>query len=512
MIFWKEYLRIFTILVVWLALAVPGLPNEGNPTSAINTAVAAASGPLLYQRYCAGCHGVERLGGSGPALLPENLGRLKPEEAARVIRDGRPATQMPSHKVFLDASAVQTLTRFIFTPLGHPVTWDASAIHASHRILTPLKELPTQPRHGADPLSLFVVVETGDHHVSLLDGDRFEVLHRFPSHRALHGGPKFSAEGRFVYFASRDGWITKYDLYGFQPVAEVRVGINTRNLAISADGKVVAVANSLPNTLIFLDATDLHLLAIVPVVGIEGASRVSSVYQAAPRGSFIAALKDIPEVWEIRQDDPSFTPRRIRLDRIMDDFQFDPDYRLLIGAPREGGKAIVLNLDNGATITELPMQGLPHLNSGTTWLRAGRRILATPNLNQGRITLIDMQDWRVLGDVETAGPGFFMRSHEQVSHVWTDVMLGPQPDRLHLLDKQTLELAATLIPTPGKTAAHVEFDRKGHHALVSIWEDPGELVIYDTQTLREVKRLPMRKPSGKYNVYNKVTRSEGTSH
>jgi len=27
-----------------------------------------------------------------------------------------------------------------------------------------------------------------------------------------------------------------------------------------------------------------------------------------------------------------------------------------------------------------------------------------------------------------------------------------------------------------------------------------------------VKRLPMKKPSGKYNVYNKVTRSSGTSH
>jgi hypothetical protein len=27
-----------------------------------------------------------------------------------------------------------------------------------------------------------------------------------------------------------------------------------------------------------------------------------------------------------------------------------------------------------------------------------------------------------------------------------------------------------------------------------------------------VKRIPMKKPVGKYNVYNKITRSEGTSH
>ncbi len=40
----------------------------------------------------------------------------------------------------------------------------------------------------------------------------------------------------------------------------------------------------------------------------------------------------------------------------------------------------------------------------------------------------------------------------------------------------------------------------------------GAIVVYDAQTLEEVKRIPLKKPSGKYNVYNKITRSEGTSH
>jgi hypothetical protein len=37
-------------------------------------------------------------------------------------------------------------------------------------------------------------------------------------------------------------------------------------------------------------------------------------------------------------------------------------------------------------------------------------------------------------------------------------------------------------------------------------------VVYDAGTLEEVKRLPMRRPLGKYNVGNKISRSEGTSH
>ena len=46
-----------------------------------------------FKEHCSSCHGVDRLGGLGPALLPENLARLRKPEAEKVIRDGRPATQ-----------------------------------------------------------------------------------------------------------------------------------------------------------------------------------------------------------------------------------------------------------------------------------------------------------------------------------------------------------------------------------------------------------------------------------
>jgi len=36
--------------------------------------------------------------------------------------------------------------------------------------------------------------------------------------------------------------------------------------------------------------------------------------------------------------------------------------------------------------------------------------------------------------------------------------------------------------------------------------------LFFPASLKEVKRVPMKKPSGKYNVHNKITRSEGTSH
>jgi len=175
-----------------------------------------------------------------------------------------------------------------------PPVWDESQIRASHQLLQPPGSLADTPVYEADPMNLFLVVETGDHQVTILDGDRMETIHRFPSRFALHGGPKYSPDGRYVYFGSRDGWITKYDLYNLKVVAEVRAGINMRNIAVSADGNYLMAANYLPHTLVLFSTASLELVDILPVTGHRGqSSRVSAVYAAPPRNSFIAALKDI---------------------------------------------------------------------------------------------------------------------------------------------------------------------------------------------------------------------------
>ena len=142
----------------------------------------------------------------------------------------------------------------------------------------------------------------------------------------------------------------------------------------------------------------------------------------------------------------------------------------------------------------------------------GRRVMATPHLKEAAVSVLDMETWETLAKIETLGPGFFMRSHENSPFAWVDVFFGPDRDAVHVIDKQSLEIVKTLRPAPGKTAAHVEFSRDGRYALASIWDHDGAIVVYDAQSLKEVKRIPLVKPSGKYNVYNKTRLSEGTSH
>jgi dihydro-heme d1 dehydrogenase len=495
----------------------------------------AQGAPELYQQRCASCHGADRLGAMGPALLPENLERLKRPAAEEVIAQGRHATQMPGFGDKLSKEQIGQLVDFVYTPLPRMPVWDAAEIERSRVVYHADGTLPDRPVFAADPLNLFVVVEAGDHHATILDGDRLEPLTRFATRFALHGGPKFSPDGRYVYFASRDGWISKYDLWNLTMVAEVRAGVSTRNAAVSGDGRYVAVGNYLPHTLVILDARDLSMVRVLQVTDRSGkSSRVSAVYDAGPRRSFVVALKDVPELWEISYDPAAapvyeglvhdyrleegiaapgqFTPRRTQLDAILDDFFFDQSYAYVIGAARDGGTGQVVNLDVRRKIADVPLPGLPHLGSGITWEWQGRPVMATPNLKQAVVSVIDMRDWKPVKQIATLGPGFFLRSHENTPYAWVDAFNSSHRDSLQVIDKRTLEVVKTLTPEPGKTAAHVEFTRDGRYALVSLWEMDGALIVYDAQSLQEVKRIPMRRPVGKYNVFNKITRSSGTSH
>lgn len=492
------------ISITALLLSLGAAYSQADPVQAEKT----------YQQLCSVCHGQQRIGGTGPALLPESLGRIKKAEAIQVVSHGRPASQMIGYTDVLSTDQISQLVDYLYSPAANPPSWSSEDTLATHRLFVDQSSLPDTPQHDSDPMNLFVVVEAGNSHVVILDGDRFEPIARFQSHFALHGGPKFSPDGRFVYFASRDGWVSKYDLYNLVMIGETRVALNTRNLAVSNDGKWIMVGNYLPGTLVVLDADDLSFVKEIPVIGSDGEhSRVSAVYTAPPRDSFVVALKDTQEVWEFPYlNNPDFEPRRILADDYLDDFSFTPDYRYLLATSRKARGGQVIDMNAGKTVSDIPLPGMPHLGSGIYWQRDDQWVFATPNISQGLISVLDMQNWQLIKEIPTEGPGFFMRSHANSKYAWTDVFFGPNNEAVHVIDKQTLEVAHTLRPAPGKNAAHVEFDKDGSHLILSVWDEEGELIIIEADSLKEVKRIPMNKPSGKYNVYNKINFAEGTSH
>ncbi|MEP1932390.1 MAG: cytochrome D1 domain-containing protein [Roseibium sp.] len=498
----------------------------------LSAGVASAEPAENYADTCAECHGADRLGGTGPALIPQTLKRMRGPNLEKVIANGRAATQMPAFTDVYSGDEIAALAAYLHTPLRTVPEWGQDQITET-LWRDPDYKAATAPVFDADPMNITLVVETGDHHVSVLNGDTFDVLDRFETPFAVHGGPKFSPDGRYVFIMSRDGWVQKYDIWSLHQVGRVRAGLNSRNIAMSHDGNWLAVANYLPNTLTILSTADLSVARVQEVKGKDGTpSRVSAVYQAPPRESFVLALKDVPEIWEVfygdnppqfgfahdyriegpvKNPDP-FPIRKITTPDYLDDFFFDQSYEYVMGASRSGTGGLVIDLVIGHKIADLDLPGMPHLGSGITWKYGDTTVMATPHLKDGTVSVIDMKSWETVKRIETLGPGFFMRSHENTPYVWADVFFGPNKNVMHVIDKQSLEIVKTMRPEADATVAHVEFTRDGRHALVSIWEDDGAVIVYDAKTLEEIKRLPMRKPSGKYNVWNKITFSEGTSH
>ena len=333
-----------------------------------------------------------KVGGYRPGLDPGKPRKAEGRLSETIITNGRPATQMPAFGGALSKGDISALASYVTTPLAFEPSWTADDI-TSTRTLDPSYKPAERPVFRGDPMNITLVVETGDHHVSVLDGDNFSILDRFATPFAVHGGPKFSPDGRYVFIMSRDGWVQKYDIWSLKEVGRIRAGLNSRNIAMSHDGRWLAVANYLPDTLTILSTDNLSVVKVIDVKGKDGTpSRVSAVYQAPNRKSFVLALKDAPEIWEVATSPDAgpyhdgfvhsfeagmeeslaaerglFARRRIIISAPLDDFFFTPDYRNLIGSNRAGDKGVVVNLDVGREVAELPLPGMPHLGSGITW-------------------------------------------------------------------------------------------------------------------------------------------------
>jgi hypothetical protein len=248
----------------------------------------------------------------GPALLPESLERLKRKDAVATIRDGRAATQMPAFGAALSAAEIDALAGWIYSPVS-PAPAGARPTSAPPSSPTRPAACPTPARaRWPPPMNLFIVVEAGDHHVSVLDGDRMERIHRFPSRYALHGGPKFTPDGRYVFFASRDGWVSKFDIWNLKVVAEVRATSTPATPRCPPTGATWRWAN-LPGNLVIFDA-DSKLLKVIDgrnLKGDAGLAPVGGVRRRRARASSSASRTCRRSGGFLRPGRPAL-PRRLR--------------------------------------------------------------------------------------------------------------------------------------------------------------------------------------------------------
>ena len=262
---------------------------------------------LYYLDSCAGCHGTDRRGATGPALLPERLTQ-EDDYYLDVIANGKPGTVMPPWGGQLTEEDSTTLVGYIRSDTGEgPPQWTFEDVAASHEVLIPTSELPDAPTHDSRVENLMLVTEREAQGIAVIDGDTHEFISKVDASYRAHGYTFSPTEDRWAYNMGRDGWVFKIDLYTLEPVSKVRIGLDSRALAISDDGNYLIAGNYVPTTAVILDADTLEVLKVFDATATnpEGElieSRIATILDTAPDlvgPYFLVALKEAGQVWRM---------------------------------------------------------------------------------------------------------------------------------------------------------------------------------------------------------------------
>ncbi|MCP5008908.1 MAG: nitrite reductase, partial [Aestuariibacter sp.] len=167
---------------------------------------------------------------------------------------------------------------------------------------------------------------------------------------------------------------------------------------------------------------------------------------------------------------------------------------------------------------------LPHPGPGANWNDAEcGPVGGTTHLGEGKVTVWGNDPkghkanaWKFCFTVAAAGPGVSLRTHAAPAFVWAD-QTRHQGTGIEqsgkVIDKKARKVVKTIQVTKeaGKAAVHIEFNKDGSEVWVSVWnrkdnKNPtGEIVVYDSKTLKEIKRIKgLTTPTGKFNVYNRT--------
>lgn len=488
------------VIIVLPGGAIAPLPFDGQPVENV------------YRDSCGGCHGPHREGATGPALIPERL-TGSDEQYFDVIKNGKPGTVMPAWgPLGLSDEEVWALVGYIRSAVtAEEVQWEMDQIAASREIMVDESTLPAAPTHDGNLDNLLLVTEREARSIAVFDGDTHRLLGHIAASYRAHGYAFDPTSDRWAYNVGRDGWLFKIDLYTLQAVARVRVGLDSRGLAISDDGRYVIVGNYIPASAVILDAKTLEPLKVIHTDGTDPdgnfvRSRVAITSDVAPSlvgPYFLIGLKEAGQVWRIDFSQPDFPIERVEnVGRILHDGFLSPDNTRFYVASQKDNWMAVIDVASMTLVDRIPTGKVPHPGSGATWEEDGTVYGATVHAGEGKVTIWDLSNNRIVAEIPTGGPGLFIRTHLENPYIWADSVFAEQPNRIYIIDRRTFELVHVI--EEGIQTLHPEFTADGRYVYVSDWQ--GNVVrVYDGLTFEKVAEIGgVVTPTGIFNTERRL--------
>ena len=317
-----------------------------------------------------------------------------------------------------------------------------------------------------------------------------------------HASVVFSRDQRYAYVFGRDGGLSKIDLLQDKLEKRIIQAGNSIGGAISQDGRLIAVSNYTPGGVKVFSAETLELVADIPAEYGDGKlSKVVGLVDA-PGQRFVFSLFDAGEIWLLDVKNPK-QPALQKFKHIGKqpyDALISPDGRYYLAglfgepglalldlwSPEAGVKRILP--DYGKNDDKLPVYKMPHLEG---WAMAGDYAFV-PAIGKHEVLVIDRQKWQLVKAIPVAGQPVFVMARPDGRHIWVNFAF-PDNNQLQIIDTKDLSLIKTL--APGKAVLHMEFTPRGEQVWVAARDD-NQIIVYDTETLQEITRLPAHTPNG----------------
>jgi len=495
----------------------------------------------IYFQRCAGCHGTLRKGATGKNLEPKETLKLGTERLAKIIKFGTEGG-MNNFDDIMSEEEIQLMAKYIQLEPPIPPEMSLELMKERRKVYVEPKDYPTEPLHGRNWENFVLVIERDVGKVAVIDGDKHEVVAHVDTGYAVHvlkaaehhKNLKAEHPGRFWYTQGRDGKLTKIDLWQTPDkmrVAEVQIAYDARDVAVSGDGKYVVGGGYWPPHFVIVDAETMDPLKVVSARGtnVDGEyvneSRVAAIYDTPNQPTWLVSMKELGQMWQVDYSDLD----NLRIDTInsakfLHDGFFDPTGRYFQIAANASNKMVVVDTEERKLEAMIDVDKLPHPGPGANWNdpQCGP-VGGTTHLGVGKVSVWGNdpaghqdQAWKLCYELETDGPGLFIRTHPKSKYVWADQTKHPEPEvqqSVQVFDKDTREIVKTirLTETPGYAAVHMEFNADGSEVWVSMWNrkdsktDNGEIHVFDANTLEKKTVIKgLYAPTGKFNVYNRT--------
>jgi len=495
----------------------------------------------IYFQRCAGCHGTLRKGATGKNLEPQNTMKLGQDRLEKIITYGTEGG-MNNFDDIMSKEDIKTMATYIQMEPPIPPEMSLALMKERRNVFVEVKDYPTKPMHGRNWENFFLVIERDVGKVAVVDGDKHEIVAHIPTGYAVHvlkageHHKKLHAEnpGRFWYTMGRDGKLTKIDLWQTpdkMKVSEVQVAYDARDVAVSGDGKYIVGGGYWPPHFVIVDAVTMEPLKVVSARGVNvdgeyvNESRVAAIYDTPNSSSWLVSMKELGQMWQVDYSDiDNLKITKMDTAKFLHDGFFDPTGRYFQIAANASNKMVVVDTETQKLEALIDVDKLPHPGPGANWIdpKCGP-VGGTTHLGVGKVTVWGNdpaghkdQAWKICYEVETDGPGLFIRTHPNSQYVWADQTKHPEPEvqqTIQVFDKNTREIVKSfrLTDKPGYAVVHTEFNADGSEVWVSVWnrkdskEPNGEIVIFDAKTLEEKGRIKgFYAPTGKFNVYNRT--------